>query len=69
MIGNVARNVGNSMREKRRSKDKGEQVKKCFAKTKTDNEVFGLYVNYIISSFDFRNTKQSFADALQTRCS
>ena len=41
MIENVARNVGNSMGKKRKSKDKAEQVRKCFANTKIENEVFG----------------------------
>ena len=48
-IGNVARNVGNSMREKCQSKHKfsganvykTEQVRKYFVNPKTENEVFG----------------------------
>ena len=53
------------MRGKRKSKHKlggakvckAEQVKKYFVNPKTENEVFGQYVNYIICSLDLRNTE------------
>ena len=53
------------MRGKRKSKHKlggakvckAEQVKKYFVNPKTENEVFGWYVNYIICSLDLRNTE------------
>ena len=65
-IGNVARNVGNNIQEKRKSKDKfvgakvckAEQLRQNYVKPKTENEVFGWYVNYIICSLDFRNTEE-----------
>ena len=48
-MGNVARNVGNSMREKHKSKHKfgeakvykADQVRKYFINPKIENEVFG----------------------------
>ena len=36
---------------------KAEQVKKYFVNPKTENEVLGQYVNYIVCSLDFRNTE------------
>ena len=70
-IGNVSRNVGNSVREKCKSKHKfvgatvckAEQVRKYFVNPKIKNEVFGLCVNYIICCLDFRNT-----EAVVRRC-
>ena len=54
-----------SKRERRKSKHKfgGTKVckidegKKYFVNPKTENEVYGLCVNYIICSLDFRNTE------------
>ena len=54
-----------SMRERRKSKHKLSGTKVCKAKQvskysvnpKSENEVFGQCVNYIICCLDFRNTK------------
>ena len=64
-IGNVARNVGNSMREKRKNTDKfggakvfkAEEVRKYFVNPRIENEIFGQCVSYIIFSLVFRNTE------------
>ena len=70
-IGNVARNVGNNMREKRKSEHKfggakvckAEQGSKYFVNPNIENEIFGQYINHFICSFDFRNT-----EAVARRC-
>ena len=62
---NAARNVGNSMREKSKSKHKfggaeickAEHVRKYFVNHQIENKVFGQSVNFIISGLDFRNTE------------
>ena len=42
---------------------KANQVRKDFVNLKTENEVFGWYVNYFFYSLDFRNT-----EAVVCRC-
>ena len=37
---------------------KAEQVRKYFVNPEIENEVFSWYVNYIICSWDFRNTEE-----------